>query len=167
MDAGLGQLEPQGAGWRLTFVRRFPQPPDVVWGAVTEAERLSAWFPQRIVGEWRTGAVLRFELDGGDGFDGEVVRFDPPRSYELRWGTDRLSVAVEPDGDGTRLTLTDTFDERGKGARDAAGWHECLAHLAEELAGVPLSAPGEVWQAMHPVYVGAFGPEASTIGPPG
>ena len=67
---------------------------------------------------------------------------------------------------GTVLTLTDTFADLGKAARDAAGWHECLARLAASLAGTPLPGWGETWRQVHPRYVGRLGPEAATIGPP-
>src|SRR6202011_971472 len=105
--------------------RRFSHPPEKVWRAVTQDEHLAAWFPQQIVGERRPGAALRFVTAGGDGFDGEMVDFDPPSRMEFTWGTDRLRIELRPDGDGTLLTLTDTFTELGKAARDAAGWHVC------------------------------------------
>ena len=60
-----------------------------------------------------------------------------------------------------------TFDQVGKAARDAAGWHACLDVLACRLSGE--SAPwaaGERWQQVHPEYVRELGPEAATIGPP-
>ena len=68
---------------------------------------------------------------------------------------------------GTRLTLTDTFDEQGKAARDAAGWHTCLDELGFDLDGTPSPTPSEErWDQVHPGYVERLGPEASTIGPP-
>jgi DNA-binding transcriptional ArsR family regulator len=65
-----------------------------------------------------------------------------------------------------RLTLTDTFDDVGKAARDAAGWHECLDRLVSDLDGTAQPPKGERWRQIHPVYVAELGPEASTIGPP-
>jgi uncharacterized protein YndB with AHSA1/START domain len=165
-----GRLEQAGAGrWSLRFRRRLPHRPDKVWRAVTEPEHLAAWFPQTIEGERTAGARLRFEHREGEGpgFDGEMVAFDPPKVMELAWGTDHLRFELQPDGDGTVLTLTDTFDERGKAARDAAGWHACLDLLAFELNGQkpPFSSP-ERWKQVHGTYVERLGPEASTIGPP-
>ena len=40
-----------------------------------------------------------------------------------------LRFELEPDGSGSVLTLTVTFPEYGKAARDAAGWHVCLEQL--------------------------------------
>jgi uncharacterized protein YndB with AHSA1/START domain len=162
----LGVLTRAGDDVRLTFTRRFDHSPQKVWRAVTEEEHLAAWFPQKIKGEWKAGAPLRFESDGGDGFDGEVVAFDPPSMLELMWGTDRLRIEVRPDGNGAVLTLTDTFVELGKAARDGAGWHECLARLGGDLDGAVQPKWGADWLAFFQRYKQALGPEASTIGPP-
>jgi uncharacterized protein YndB with AHSA1/START domain len=162
----LGDLDRVDDGWRLTFRRRLAQPPEKVWRAVTEPEHLAAWFPDRVLGTFAPGAPLRFELESGDGFDGEMIEFDPPRSWTLRWGVDLVRVDVEPDGDGTVLTLTDVFTEQGKAARDAAGWHDRLAHLVAHLDGGDV-ADGDTWPGAHPHYVDALGPAAATIGPPG
>ena len=165
-QADLGTLTQHGDSWRLTFTRRLAHPQDKVWRAVTEPEHLKAWFPQEIVGERRAGAALRFVSSGGDGFEGEMVAFEPPAVMELTWGTDRLRIELRPDGDGTVLTLTDTFGELGKAARDAAGWHECLDRLVAELEGTEPPGQGAVWKEVNPTYADRFGPEAATIGPP-
>jgi uncharacterized protein YndB with AHSA1/START domain len=167
-DHELGTLAPAGDRWTLTFTRSLGHPPAKVWQAITEDEHLAAWFPQTIVGERRAGAALRFVTsdEADEGFAGEMTVFEPPHVLEMTWGDDRLRIELAPDGDGTRLTLVDTFAELGKAARDAAGWHECLDLLAVELDGGDPPDQGEVWAAVHPAYVVALGPEASTIGPP-
>jgi uncharacterized protein YndB with AHSA1/START domain len=167
-EAGLGTLASHGDRWTLTFTRKLAHPREKVWRAVTEPEHLAVWYPQEIVGERKAGAPLRFVTPGGtgDGFDGQMLVFDPPSVMEFTWGTDLLRIELSADGAGTVLTLTDTFDDVGKAARDAAGWHECLDRLTDDLDGTPLPALGEPWRKIHPVYVATFGPEASTIGPP-
>ena len=142
-----GKLEQTHAGPRLRFERHLPHSPERVWAAITEPEHLAAWFPN--------GA-----------FDGEITISEPPELLEFRWGTDTVRMELEPDGDGTKLTLLDTIDALGKAARDAAGWHACLDQLAAQLAGEPVPESMETWRAVHPGYVDAFGPEAATIGPP-
>ena len=85
---------------------------------------------------------------------------------ELRWGDgETLRLEVRPDGDGSELTLINVFDEVGKAARDAAGWHACLDALVADLDGQ--DPPENRWAEVHPEYVERFGPEAATIGPPG
>ena len=165
-----GTLEKTATGPRLRFVRHLAHPPEKVWRAITEPEHLKAWFPDTIVvSEWAVGAPLRFEHapvpDGG--FDGEVLAFEPRRLLEFRWGTDVIRLEVEPDGDGTLLTLLDTIDELGKAARDAAGWHVCLDGLEHHLDGTAPDWTGsDRWREIHPGYVEQLGPEAARIGPP-
>jgi uncharacterized protein YndB with AHSA1/START domain len=165
-DTDLGTLTRQGDRWTLTFTRRLAHPPEKVWRAVTEPEHLAAWYPQEIVGERRAGAALRFVTSSGDGFDGQLLVFDPPAVMEFTWGTDVLRIELRADGAGTLLTLTDTFGELGKAARDGAGWHECLERLAADLDGTPPRPWGETWREVHPRYVTHLGPDASTLGPP-
>ena len=130
-----GKLEDLGGRWRLRFTRELAHPQDKVWRAITEPEHMQAWFPQHVSGEWVVGGPLAFTGPEGRGpdFDGEVLAYQPQSLVEFRWGTDviRLELAARPDG--CTLTLLDTFDEVGKAARDAAGWHECLDRLADDL----------------------------------
>jgi uncharacterized protein YndB with AHSA1/START domain len=163
-----GQLERTRDGRvQLRFTRRFRHPPEKVWRALTEPEHLAAWFPTRIEGERSPGAALRFVFPNGEGpeFDGEMLRYEPPAILEFRWGQDELRFELHPDGEGSLLTFVDTFDELGRAARDAAGWHVCLDALAAHLDGQP-PAGHEAWQHAHQRYVERFGPEAATIGPP-
>lgn len=120
------------------------------------------------MGERRAGAPLRFVTshDADEQFEGEMLVFDPPQVLEMRWGDDVLRLELVADGAGTRLTLVDTFAELGKSARDAAGWHECLARLGVDLDGGDQPPWGDTWAQVHPAYVAALGPEASTIGAP-
>ncbi len=164
-----GVLEELGDQWRLRFVRELAHPPEKVWRAITERRHLEAWFPHRIVGEWIVGAPLRFESEFGD-FDGEVLAYEPPSLVEFRWRPDTIRLEVVPRADGCTLSLTDTIDELGKAARDAAGWHVCLDALELELAGGHPERGAQHsrdrWHEVHPGYVEEFGEAAATIGPP-
>jgi uncharacterized protein YndB with AHSA1/START domain len=166
-----GQLERQGDRWALRFERKLAHPPEKVFAALSEPEHLRVWFPFDIEGERATGAPLRFVFREGEGppFEGEMVAYEPPSVMELRWGGgETLRFEVRPDGDGSVLTLVNAFDEHGKAARDAAGWHACLDVLAAHLDGEdpPPFSPEDRWAEVHPEYVERFGPEAATIGPP-
>ena len=103
-----------------------------VWRALTEPEHLKKWFPSDIEGERAAGAKLRFVFREGEGptMDGEMLAFDPPSLMEMRWGDEILRFELRPEGDGSVLEFTNIFDELGKAARDAAGWHACLDLLA-------------------------------------
>ena len=165
-DAGLGTLTRQGDRWTLTFTRKLAHSREKVWRAVTEPEHLAVWYPQEIVGDRKAGASLRFVSSVGEGFDGQMLVFDPPSVMEFTWGADLLRIELRADGAGTLLTLTDTFDDLGKAARDAAGWHECLDRLVADLDGASPPEWGHRWRELNAAYVDRLGPDASTIGPP-
>jgi uncharacterized protein YndB with AHSA1/START domain len=164
-----GQLEQVGARWQLRFTRTLCHPPEKVWRALTDDAELEAWFPTTIEGERAAGAALTFRFREHEMPDmhGEMVACEPPRLLEFSWGGDLLRIELQPDGGGTLLTLTDTFDELGKAARDGAGWHVKLEELDHHLDGTrPPWSEGERWSEVHDGYVERFGPEAATIGPP-
>lgn len=181
-----GSLEQTEDGrWRLRFERVVPHPPQTVWPALTEEERLSAWFPTTIEGELRPGAPLRFRFRGEElpPMEGETVECDPRRVLEFVWGfteddthvpeeyrderPERSRFELSPEGDGCRLTFTTTYDKLGKSARDAAGWHLCFDALEASLAGEgPVESSPEQWKALNRLYADRFGPAAASIGPP-
>ena len=160
-----GTLEQAGERWRLRFSRQLPHSPQKVWRAITEPEHLEAWFPGRIVGEWVTGSKLEFHGEYPT-FEGEVLAVESGSLLEFRWGPDTIRLEIVPGDGGCTLTLTDTFDELGKAARDAAGWHECLDRLHDHLEGTSPRPWGERWKEVHHGYVDRLGPAASAIGPP-
>ena len=165
-----GQLEQLDDGrWRLRFTRTLAHPLERVWRAITEPEHLAAWFPTTIEGKRAAGAPLRFSFPGGQAppFDGEMLAYEPPSLMELRWGSDIVRIELRPAGEGAVLTLLDTLDQRGKAARDGAGWHTCLDGLEAYMRGEPgtREAMG-AWTKVQAHYVESFGPEAAAIGPP-
>ena len=166
-----GTLDLDGGLATVRFVRHLSHPVDKVWRAITQPEHLAAWFPQEVTfdGPIAAGTTVRFTFGDGahDAFTGTIEVVDAPRLLVYTWGTDRLRFELEPDGDGTRLTFSDEFDEVGKAARDTAGWHVCLDGLTRSLDGEAADPSNEDrWRTVHAGYVEAFPPEASTIGPP-
>jgi len=155
--------------WRLRFTRTLHHPVDKVWRAITEPEHLAQWFPTTIEGERAAGARLHFTFPGGQAppFEGEMIAYEPPSLMELRWGADIVRLELRAISGGTELTLLDTLEERGKAARDGAGWHTCLDGLEAALGGDEHARHGMgAWRQAHTHYVEHFGPEAATIGPP-
>ncbi len=155
--------------WQLRFTRALAHPQSKVWRAITEPEQLAQWFPTTIEGERAAGAALRFSFpnDIAPPMDGVMIAYEPESLMELAWGPDVIRIELQPVSEGTLLMLLDTLEERGKAARDGAGWHACLVSLQEALDGAH-DARGhmDVWREVHPHYVESFGPEGSAIGPP-
>jgi uncharacterized protein YndB with AHSA1/START domain len=154
--------------WQLRFTRTLAHPQAKVWRAITEPGHLAGWFPTTIEGDRAAGAPLRFAFpdDQFPAMDGEMLAFEPESVIEFAWGPDVIRLELRAVEEGTELTLLDTLEERGKAARDGAGWHACLATLEGSLDGDAGRELMSVWSEVHPHYVEAFGPEAATIGPP-
>lgn len=165
-----GTLERGDGTVTVRFTRLLPHPPEKVWRALTETEHLAAWFPTTIEGAFTPGAplVFRFTTVAMPPMSGQVISCEPPKLLEFTWDDETLRFELDAHESGTRLDFTATFAEVGKAARDAAGWHVCLEHLADSING-QAGDPGpedQRWREVHPHYVAAFGPEASAIGPP-
>lgn len=166
MSEPLGELGPTGP--TLRFERAYAHPIETVWAAVTDPRHQAVWFPQQILGRREAGAPLRFvtSVDPDDGFDGEMIAYDPPRLIEFSWGASRLRIELTPLGAGTRLVLAELLDDLGGAARNGAGWHECLDRLTALVDGTERHPWGRRWHAVHPAYVDAFGPTADILRAP-
>jgi uncharacterized protein YndB with AHSA1/START domain len=159
-------LDEDEAGLRRTrFVRRLRHPRSRVWQALTEAEDLRAWFPVDVHGGWEVGAPLRHVFRNGEGpeFGGEVLANEEGRLLSFTWGDEVLRFQLDDGpGDGCTLTLSVSFEDPTKVARDTAGWHACLDRLGWRLADGAEPEPGPTWDDVYPVYAERFGPELSS-----
>jgi uncharacterized protein YndB with AHSA1/START domain len=141
----------------IRLERRLPDPPEVVWQALTEREQLRSWFPCDVIlsgGRWEVGAALTFPFPK-EVLDltltGEVLEVDEPNVLAFTWGDDTLRFELAADGDGTRLVLVDELPPEAA-ARNAAGWESCLDRL-EGREPAP-----EAWQQRFEEYEVVFEP---------
>ncbi|GAA3937675.1 SRPBCC family protein [Actinoplanes auranticolor] len=150
-----------GDRWTLIFVRVLPHPPEKVWAALTDPERLSQWAPFEATRDLsRTGATTLTMVDGPDRTDtpANVLRAEAPTLLEYTWEQDLLRWELAPEGDGTRLTLRHTFADRGEAPSYAAGWHLCAAVLERLLDGDPVGvirgreAAAHGWEELRAGY---------------
>ena len=137
--------------------RHLPDPPAVVWKALTEREQLRSWFPSDVIldgGRWEVGATITFPFPPETidlTLTGEVLEVDEPDLLVFTWGEDTLRFELSPEAGGTRLVLVDELPA-DSAARNAAGWESCL----DRLAGVE-PAP-DAWQARFERYAAEFEP---------
>lgn len=139
----------------VRVVRQLEHPVDRVWSAVTTEEQLRHWFPGGAAVEQRVGGLVHFG-ENGEGGEGEVLEWDPPRRLAFTWEDGRLTFEFESDAGGSLLTLTHDFDDRAGAASFAAGWEHCLEALACVLAEQPLPATDHA-VARHEELVAQFG----------
>jgi uncharacterized protein YndB with AHSA1/START domain len=137
--------------------RRLPDPPTVVWRALTDRQQLRSWFPSDVIvdgGRWEVGAAITFPFPPeviDMTLTGEVLEVDEPNLLAFTWGEDTLRFELSPEEDGTRLVLVDELPA-GSAARNAAGWEVCL----DSLAG--LEPVSDAWQPRFERYVAVFEP---------
>ncbi|GHD02723.1 SRPBCC domain-containing protein [Zhihengliuella salsuginis] len=157
---------PAGDRWLLKYVVDLPVSRWDAWIAVTTRDGLGAWFPARVLGEWTPGRELTFAFDDDDDEPtyGEVVDVDSGRQLAFTWETDSLRLSLEEYDAGTRLTFAASIGARGRGARDGAGWHACLAALRESVGGYVEDADKDTGR-LFALYSERFGPEGSTERP--
>jgi uncharacterized protein YndB with AHSA1/START domain len=157
-----GTLDTTGPHPAVRLERRLPDPPAVVWQAITERDQLKAWFPCDVIvegGRWVVGAAITFPFPPeviDMTLTGTVLAVEEPRLLSYTWGEEEvLRFELYPEGSGTRLVLTDQL-RAGWAARNAAGWEDCL----DRLAGRP--AQPDAWRRRFTAYAAAFEP---VIGP--
>jgi uncharacterized protein YndB with AHSA1/START domain len=155
-------LDATGPRPAVRLERYLPDPPPVVWQAITDRDQLRAWFPSDVIvdgGRWEVGASITFPFPPeviDMTLTGTVLAVDEPKLLSYSWGGDEiLRFELSPDGEGTRLVLTDQLPASWA-ARNAAGWEDCLDRLARRPAD-----PG-AWSRRFTAYCAAFEP---AIGP--
>lgn len=150
-----------GARPAVRLVRHLPDPPSVVWRALTEREELRTWFPSDVVvegGRWTVGAAITYEFPSeviDMTLTGAVLEVEEPSVLAMTWGEETLRFELSPEDGGTRLVLIDELPPSAA-ARNAVGWDECL----DKLAGVTTTPAA--WLSRFEVYAAAFEP---AIGP--
>ena len=156
---------PDGDRWTLIFIRELRRPPEQVWPALTDPERLDRWAPFTAARDLGTpGETTLTMVDGGERtpMAATVRRAEPPHLLEYTWGGDLLRWELEPTAGGTRLTLRHTLADEGVEAMVAAGWHLCVDTLERLLAGEQtVAVRGEAarehgWEELRDRYAKMF-----------
>ena len=133
--------------------RVYDTDPDDLWDALTNRERIPRWF-SAVEGDLRLGG--RYQIQGNAG--GTITRCEPPAALDLTWefggGVSWVTVRLEAEGEGTRLTLEhimraedmqgDHWKQYGPAAV-GVGWDLSLLGLAIHIAGG--EKPDEAWVA--------------------
>ncbi len=143
-----------GEARTMTISRVYDTPPDDLWDACTNPERIPRWFLP-VTGDLRLGG--RFEIQGNA--SGTIERCEPPHSFHATWefggATSWIEVRLTPEPDGrTRFALDhiahidDTiWAQYGPGAV-GVGWDGAIMGLTLHLTGAERPDPEALvaWQ---------------------
>jgi len=170
------------ADWRRTeggpcleLTRHLRQPIEKVWAALTTPARLADWMGIEWLGAadpLSQGAPFDYRFANTDMESrGRVLVFDPPRVLEHSWFENIpppaiVRWALESDGEGCVLTLTQRAGPPEDAPRTAAGWTQLLESLAASLGEADAATGGGMaaWRAARDRYAAAFLPEATRDG---
>jgi uncharacterized protein YndB with AHSA1/START domain len=135
----LGQMTTSGETRELRFERRLAHPPEDVWAALTEQERVGDWLTTATI-DARPGGEIALEFGPDNVVVGRITTWEPFRGLAYGWrfpdGHDsRVSWTLAADGDGTRLTLVHQLLRPAEAAGYGAGWHAYVERLAGHLDG--------------------------------
>jgi uncharacterized protein YndB with AHSA1/START domain len=91
-----------------------------VWAALTQAQRLGAWFGTSATVDLRPGGAVTFvweDSSSGEQFTntGIIEVVEPPQRFAFRWHVHDGQHAVAPDGPTTRVEFT--LDDHPEGTR--------------------------------------------------
>jgi uncharacterized protein YndB with AHSA1/START domain len=144
-----------GEARTLTISRVYDTPPEDLWDACTNPERIPRWFLP-ISGDLRLGGRYAFEGNAS----GTIERCEPPQSLAATWeyGGEtswvELRLTPEPDG-GTRFELEhiahvndEIWAQYGPGAV-GVGWDQALIGLTMHVTSgfeQPSRETVEAWQ---------------------
>jgi uncharacterized protein YndB with AHSA1/START domain len=105
----------------------FPVPPDELWDALTDPERLEEWFANDVELEPRPGGAGVFRWDDGEEQRATVVVAEPGERLVLDWEDEgEVEFTLEPVEGGTRLLVREAAPE----------WSTALELRAQALVAV-------------------------------
>ncbi|MEH6663284.1 MAG: SRPBCC family protein [Brevundimonas sp.] len=166
LGADQGRWREIEGGWELRFERRLRHAPERVWAALTTPEGLKCWLAEaKIEGKGGGRMDLRFTQPATDDFPdtedcraqhNEVLVWRPVTRFDHTFGDPGSVVSwrLEPDGDGTHLTLIHRVPRSWECdlSRTLSGWHHHMEGLDDAVRGVghPWSWPR--WTALRDAY---------------
>lgn len=166
--ANVAKIEKDGEQWTLVLVKELRHRPERVWEALTDPQQLHEWAPFDADRNLAAPGPVNLATVGAPPEytrESSVTRAEAPRLLEFQWGDSDTRWELEPNGEGTRLTLWTRIDRRFI-AMGAAGWHVCLDVLDGLLAGAPIgrlvagdALQHEGWQRLNEEYSQQFGVE--------
>lgn len=152
-----GCITRSDSGFEGHLERELAHPAAAVWAMLTEPASLAQWLAPGSI-EQREGGAVRIDFaDSGTVIDSRVTAFAPQRLLEYSWSSPGqpqrpLRWEVQPQGEGSRLSLRVRLPEGEDPAKACAGFEGHLEMLAAALEGVPIKFPFDLFVQARKVY---------------
>jgi uncharacterized protein YndB with AHSA1/START domain len=118
--------------------------PETVFRFFTDSERWARWWGAGSTIDARPGGRVLVRYPNGVEASGEVVELTPPERIVFTYGyasgkpiapgSSRVTIDLEPDGAGTRLTLVHEFADAAARDQHVQGWRFQLSVFANVVA---------------------------------
>ncbi|MFT0531564.1 SRPBCC family protein [Castellaniella hirudinis] len=145
-----GTLQRTAQGFEGRLQRHYPHAPAALWAMLTEPAQMAKWLAPGAI-DLRPGGAVRIDFaDSGVVIDSTVTDLSPERVLEYSWSSGDqparpLRWVLEPDADGTRLSLTVRLPADEDAAKACAGFEGHLDMLAAALEDVPVRFPLDLY----------------------
>ncbi len=145
-----GRITRTDTGFEGRLERTLNHPASAVWSMLTEPAQMAQWLAPGSIDQREGGAVRIDFADSGTVIDSPVTAFVPQRLLEYSWSSPGqpqrpLRWQLQPEGQGTRLTLSVRLPEDEDPAKACAGFEGHLEMLAAALEGVPIRFPFDLF----------------------
>lgn len=121
-----------------------PVSPDEAFALITQPERLRRWQTVSASVDLRAGGDYRWTVTPGHVAGGTVREVEPGRRVVLGWGwagsddlpldASTVTITIEPEGDGAKVTLVHEGLSEQQAARHAEGWNHYFERLQKYAA---------------------------------
>ncbi|MDH2393581.1 MULTISPECIES: SRPBCC family protein [Streptomyces] len=131
----------------VTVGRRIAARPGAVFSFFTDRERWLSWMGVDGEFTFESGGPYHTNVTGADHASGRLLEIDPPKRLVFSWGwteegapvppgSSIVEITLDPDGEGTRLTLVHSGLPSAEAcAAHAEGWEHYLDRLAVRAEG--------------------------------
>ncbi|MED4040243.1 SRPBCC family protein [Niallia taxi] len=151
----LADIKKSEEGYTAIFERNFCYKVEQVWSALTENEKLAAWFHNLDAEDLRIGGCIRFYMrDGTDtSIEMQILDFKEGDLLEYEWGEGSVRFEISPTSAGCSLVLLESIPHwTDHTPKDLAGWHVSLDVLTSLLDGEVIDFPTDKWAELYGKY---------------
>lgn len=143
-----GQVDVENGRVGVRLARMIDHTPETVWAMLTDSVHLARWLAPGFLDARKGGRVQLDFGNSGTPIDCTITACQPGRLLAYSWSSGDsperpLTWALEPEGAGTRLSLTLLLPDDELVPIACAGWDAHLEMLMAALEGVSIHFPAD------------------------